>query len=95
MRPFWDMGLSIIRVKRHEGGIPMITYICGSMITYKQFPEEFLKELDVLMEDGDEILLGDSDFDHRVYGRLRNKQYGNVSVLKEAVSRKRVFASQI
>ncbi len=73
----------------------MITYICGSMITYKQFPDEFLKELDVLMEDGDEILLGDSDFDHRVYGRLKNKQYENVSVLKEAVSRKRVFASQI
>ncbi|MBO7336149.1 MAG: hypothetical protein J6U42_04335, partial [Lachnospiraceae bacterium] len=44
---------------------------------------------------GDEILLGDSDFDHRVYGRLRNKQYENVSVLKEAVSRKRAFASQI
>ena len=44
MRPFWDMGLSIIRVKRHEGGISMITYICGSMIKYKQFPEEFLKE---------------------------------------------------
>ena len=63
MRPFWDMGLSIIRVKRHEGGISMITYICGSMIKYKQFPEEFLKELDVLMKDGDEILLGDSDFD--------------------------------
>lgn len=95
MRPFWDMGLPIIRVKRHEGGIPMITYICGSMITYKQFPDEFLKELDDLMNDGDEILLGDSDFDHRVYGRLRNKQYENVSVLKEAVSRKRVFASQI
>ena len=89
------MGLSIIRVKRHEGGIPMITYICGSLITYKQFPDEFLKELDVLMKDGDEILLGDSDFDHRVYGHLRNKQYENVSVLKEAVSRKRVFASQI
>lgn len=89
------MGLSIIRVKRHEGGISMITYICGSMIKYKQFPEEFLKELDYLMNDGDEILLGDSDFDHRVYGRFRNKQYENVSVLKEAVSGKRIFVSQI
>ena len=27
----------------------MITYICGSMITYKQFPDEFLKELDDLL----------------------------------------------
>jgi len=31
------------------------------------------------MKDGDEILLGDSDFDHRVYGRFTNKQYRNVS----------------
>ena len=73
----------------------MITYICGSMIKYKQFPEEFLKELDVLMEDGDEILLGDSDFDHRVYGRFRNKQYENVSVLRERFSRRCVYVPQI
>ena len=35
----------------------MITYICGSMIKYSQFPNEFLKELDALMKDGDEILV--------------------------------------
>ena len=45
----------------------MITYICGSMIKYSQFPNEFLKELNALMKDGDEILLGDSDFDHQPY----------------------------
>ena len=53
----------------------MITYICGSMIKYSQFPDEFLKELNNLMEEGDDILLGDNDFDHRVYGRFTNKQY--------------------
>ena len=67
----------------------MITYICGSMIKYSQFPEEFWKELDKLMTNGDEILLGDSDFDHRVYGRCRNKQYENVSVMRETPKRKR------
>ena len=73
----------------------MITYICGSMIKYSQFPNEFLKELDALMKDGDEILLGDSDFDHRVYGRFTNKQYRNVSVIKEGPVRKRWFYTRI
>ena len=67
----------------------MITYICGSMIKYSQFPDEFLKELNNLMEEGDDILLGDNDFDHRVYGRFTNKQYKNVSVMKEGPVRKR------
>lgn len=67
----------------------MITYICGSMIKYSQFPDEFLKELNFLMFAGDEILLGDTDFDHRVYGRFTNKQYKNVSVMKEEPVRKR------
>ena len=67
----------------------MITYICGSMIKYSQFPDEFLKELNMLMEEGDEILLGDNDFDHRVYGRFTNKQYKNVSVMKEGPVQKR------
>ena len=73
----------------------MITYICGSMIKYSQFPNEFLKDLDALMKDGDEILLGDSDFDHRVYGRFTNKQYRNVSVIKEGPVRKRWFYTRI
>ena len=60
----------------------MITYICGSMIKYSQFPDAFLKDLDKLMAGGDEILLGDSDFDHRVYGRLKNKQYENVRSMR-------------
>ena len=67
----------------------MITYICGSMIKYSQFPDAFLKELNNLMEEGDDILLGDNDFDHRVYGRFTNKQYKNVSVMKEGPVRKR------
>ena len=60
----------------------MITYICGSDIKYSEFPNKFWEELETCMERGDEILLGDSDFAHRVYGRCKNKQYGNVKVLK-------------
>lgn len=67
----------------------MVTYICGSKIKYSEFPEEFWKDVEQLMADGDEILLGDSDFDHRVYGRCMNKQYGNVSVVKESSKRSR------
>ena len=69
----------------------MITYICGSMIKYRQFPEAFWEELDNLMKAGDEILLGDSDFDHRVYGRLRNKQYENISSMKTGSVKKRLY----
>ena len=61
----------------------MITYICGSMIKYSEFPDAFWKDVDKLMADGDEILLGTSDFDHRVYGRCRNRLYKNVSVMRE------------
>ena len=46
----------------------MITYICGSDIKYSEFPKKFWEELETCMERGDEILLGDSDFAHRVYG---------------------------
>ena len=60
----------------------MIAYICGSDIKYSEFPKAFWEHLGELMENGDEILLGDSDFAHRVYGRCKNKQYGNVMVLK-------------
>ena len=60
----------------------MITYICGSDIKYSEFPKKFWEELETCMERGDEILLGDSDFAHRVYGRCKNKQYENVKVLK-------------
>ena len=70
----------------------MITYICGSVIKYSQFPEEFWNDIDKCMSDGDEILLGNSDFDHRVYGRCRNKQYSNVSVMKESPKRRRSYS---
>ena len=73
----------------------MITYICGSMIKYSQFPDAFLKELDGLMAEGDEILLGDSDFDHRVYGRLKNKQYENVRSMRTGPARKRLYFSHL
>ena len=67
----------------------MNTYICGSMIKYSQFPEEFWRDIENLIKNGDEILLGDSDFDHRVYNRSRNKQYENVSVMRETPKRKK------
>lgn len=60
----------------------MITYICGSDIKYSEFPKAFWEDVEKRMENGDEILLGDSDFAHRVYGRCKNKQYENVTVLK-------------
>ena len=61
----------------------MITYICGTNgIHYKAFPKEFWEEFNSLLRNGDEILLGDSGFDHRVYGRCRIRQYENVSVMR-------------
>ena len=60
----------------------MITYICGSSIRYSEFPKAFWDDMEKRMDNGDEILLGDSDFAHRVYGRCKNKQYENVTVLK-------------
>ena len=60
----------------------MITYICGSDIKYSEFPKAFWEDLGKRMDNGDEILLGDSDFAHRVYGRCKNKQYENVRVIK-------------
>ena len=60
----------------------MITYICGSDIKYSEFPKAFWEDLEKCMERGDEILLGDSDFAHRVYGRCKNKQYENVQKKK-------------
>ena len=60
----------------------MITYICGSDIKYSEFPKVFWEDLENCMERGDEILLGDSDFAHRVYGRCKNKQYEVVKVIK-------------
>lgn len=60
----------------------MITYICGSDIKYSEFPKAFWEDLEKRMDNGDEILLGDSDFSHRVYGRCKNKQYENVKVIK-------------
>ena len=65
----------------------MITYVCGSTMAYSQFPsctlpKMFWKSIEELMAEGDEILLGDSEFDHSVYGRLRSKYYENISVMK-------------
>ena len=61
----------------------MITYICGTNgIHYREFPKAFWEDIGTFMSDGDEILLGDSDFDHRVYGRCKNKQYEKVSVMR-------------
>ena len=72
-----------------ERGFTMYIYICGSTIKYSEFPDEFWKELDKLMAKGEEILLGTSDFAHRVYGRCRNKQYENVSIIGESTKTRR------
>ncbi|SCW49766.1 hypothetical protein SAMN02910456_01448 [Ruminococcaceae bacterium YRB3002] len=69
----------------------MITYVCGSMIRYTQFPDEFWKDIDRIIADGGDILLGCADFDHRVYGYCRNKQYENVSVMKGSCNRNRLI----
>ena len=46
----------------------MITYICGTNgIHYREFPKAFWEEIKTLMNNGDEILLGDSDFDHSAH----------------------------
>lgn len=74
----------------------MITYICGTDgIHYKEFPKQFWEDINSLMRSGDEILLGDSDFDHRVYGRLQNHQYENVSVLKSVPPKHRYPLARI
>ena len=66
----------------------MNTYICGTKgLRYSDFPKEFLEDVNSLMAEGGEILLGDSDFDHRVYGRCRNKQYERVSVMRHSPPR--------
>ena len=74
----------------------MITYICGTNgIRYREFPKAFWEDVNSLMAEGDEILLGDSDFDHRVYGRCRNKQYENVSMMRYFPPRHSFPLSQI
>lgn len=65
----------------------MITYVCGSTLAYSGFPydtlpKKFWKCIEELMEEGDEILLGDSDFDHSIYYGLRLENYENISVMK-------------
>ncbi len=66
----------------------MITYICGTNgLRYSEYPKEFREEVNALMAEGDEILLGDSDLDHRVHGQCRNKQYENVSVMRHSSPR--------
>ena len=67
----------------------MITYICGTNgIHYSKFPDSFWEEFRNIMNNGDEILLGNSDFDHRVYGRCRTREYESVSVMKSVPSKR-------
>lgn len=63
----------------------MFTYISGSQIDHSGFPKEFWDELNRIMNDGDEILLGDSAFEHRVYTRCRNRQYEKLSITKDVL----------
>ena len=57
----------------------MVVYVCGSFIRLCDYPKGFWYDIYACMDAGDEILLGDSDLAHRVYGRCRSKQYEKVS----------------
>lgn len=71
----------------------MITYIFGSNIKCSRYPDEFWDELGKLIENEDEILLGTSKFDHRVYGYFRCNQYENISVMRDGPKEKRNTSS--
>lgn len=72
-----------VNLKQNKDAKNMITFICGTNgIHYREFPKAFWEDVRNIMKNGEEILLGDSDFDHRVYGRCRSKQYEKVSVMR-------------
>jgi len=73
----------------------MITYICGSAIKYSEFPKAFWDELDKLMADKDEIIVGGTDFDHRVSTRCLTRHYENISIVRDSTLKKRISTSRI
>ena len=60
----------------------MVVYYCGSLIRYADIPHELWEDVDACIAAGDEILVGNDGFGHRVYGRCKSRQYVNASVCK-------------
>lgn len=47
----------------------MVVYYCGSLIRYADIPHELWEDVDACIAAGDEIIVGNEGFGHRVYGR--------------------------
>ena len=78
-----------VNLKQNKRSKQIIAYICGSSgIQSGDIPEKFWEELDRIMDSGDEILLGDSEFERIVYDRCIQRQYENVSVYMSVPQRK-------
>lgn len=60
----------------------MVVYYCGSFIRYADIPQALWEDVDACIAAGDEILVGNDGFGHRVYGRCKSRQYENASVCK-------------
>lgn len=60
----------------------MVVYYCGSFIRYADIPHALWEDVDACIAAGDEILVGNDGFGHRVYGRCKSRQYENASVCK-------------
>ena len=60
----------------------MVVYFCGSTIRYESIPKALWEDVDACIAAGDEILVRNDGFGHRVYGRCKSRQYENASVCK-------------
>ena len=60
----------------------MKAYICGSVIGHADIPEGFWKDIDKLIDEGDEIILDDLEFDRMVFDRYREVTNGSLSIVK-------------
>ena len=60
----------------------MVVYYCGSLIRCADIPHELWEDVDACVAAGDEILVGNDGFGHRVYGRCKSRQYENAGVYK-------------
>ena len=60
----------------------MVVYYCGSFIRYADIPHALWEDVDACIAAGDEILVGNDGFGHRVYGRCKSRQYENAGVYK-------------
>lgn len=60
----------------------MVVYYCGSLIRCADIPHALWEDVDACIAAGDEILVGNDGFGHRVYGRCKSRQYENAEVYK-------------